>query len=203
MQIAQAILQDPKMSNHNRGLWGYTGTTAGGQKVTVQSSGIGGPSAAVVVAELIELGVKRIVRVGTCGSISHSLGLGELVVASEAICADGASRALGAGGLVRADPGIVKSLSESAPAVHVGSVVTTDLFYEPDSQRNRNWSDQGAVAVEMETATVFTLAQRHSIQAGCLLAVTDLLVDGKRKRLGDSEIKALGPTLGLKALEAL
>src|SRR5437764_10207310 len=65
--LGQALLAEPKMFNHNRGLWGYTGTAADGEPLTIQSTGMGGPSAAIVISELADLGARRLVRVGTCG----------------------------------------------------------------------------------------------------------------------------------------
>ena len=76
MALAQLLLEKPLMSNHNRGLWGYTGETPEGRQLTVQSTGMGGPSAAIVLHELAELGVRRAIRVGTCGALDGSLELG-------------------------------------------------------------------------------------------------------------------------------
>src|SRR5579884_3885292 len=93
--LAQALLDEPRMFNHNRGLWGYTGAAADGRPLTIQSTGMGGPSAAIVISELAALGARRMLRVGTCGALHSDLALGELLVAVEAIADDGASRALG------------------------------------------------------------------------------------------------------------
>src|SRR3954471_6894118 len=93
--LAQVLLDEPRMFNHNRGLWGYTGTAADGEPLTIQATGMGGPGAAIVVHELVELGARRLVRVGTCGSLVPEARLGMLVVVTEAHAADGASRALG------------------------------------------------------------------------------------------------------------
>ena len=101
--LAQILLENPLMFNHHRGLWGYTGKAADGAPLTIQATGMGGPSAAIVLAELITLGARRAIRVGTCGAIAPGLSLGQLIVAAEAISADGTSRALGAGELVPAD----------------------------------------------------------------------------------------------------
>ena len=103
--LAQALLAEPLMFNHARGLWGYTGTASDGRLLTVQATGMGGPSAAIVVQELVELGARRLLRVGTCGALDADLALGELVVAGEVLAADGASRGLGAGERVAPDPG--------------------------------------------------------------------------------------------------
>src|SRR5207245_1432015 len=93
LALAQALLAEPRMFNHHRGLWGYTGAAADGEPLTIQATGMGGPSAAIVLSELIALGAQRAIRVGTCGALDSSLALGELVVARESICADGTSRA--------------------------------------------------------------------------------------------------------------
>src|SRR5579884_1164116 len=98
LRLAQAWLESPAMFNHNRGLWGYTGQAGDGRPLTIQSTGMGGPSAAIVVAELAELGARRLIRVGTCGALDPSLSLGQLVVVGEALPEDGASAALGARG---------------------------------------------------------------------------------------------------------
>ena len=105
--LAQALMAEPKMFNHNRGLWGYTGTAADGELLTIQSTGMGGPSAAIVIAELADLGARRLLRVGTCGALDGALELGELVIAAEAMSADGTSRALGASDTVPADAALV------------------------------------------------------------------------------------------------
>src|ERR1700760_1072007 len=83
--LAQALLDEPKMFNHNRGLWGYTGEARDGRPLTIQSTGMGGPSAAIVITELAELGARTLVRVGTCGALQRSLALGDLLVVTEAL----------------------------------------------------------------------------------------------------------------------
>src|SRR6267378_2718580 len=104
LALAQSLLSEPLMFNHHRGLWGYTGTAGDGEPLTIQATGMGGPSAAIVLSELIGLGARRAIRVGTCGALASGLDLGELVIAREAISGDGTSRALGAGERVAADP---------------------------------------------------------------------------------------------------
>jgi uridine phosphorylase len=95
LALAQLLIAQPKMFNHHRGLWGYTGpANADGEPLTIQATGMGGPSAAIVLHELIALGARRAIRVGTCGALHPALALGDLVVAREAIAADGASAAL-------------------------------------------------------------------------------------------------------------
>src|SRR6187431_826459 len=83
LMLAQELLAQPKMSNHARGLWGYTGVTPAGKDLTIQSTGMGGPSASVVLADLAELGLRRAIRIGTCASLGD-LELGDLLVVEKA-----------------------------------------------------------------------------------------------------------------------
>jgi uridine phosphorylase len=112
--LAQLLLDAPKMFNHNRGLWGYTGMAGDGEPLTIQSTGMGGPSAAIVLEELCDLGLELAIRVGTCGALDAGLALGDLLVADAALAADGTSRALGAGERVAADAGLVAALQAAA-----------------------------------------------------------------------------------------
>ena len=91
LTMAQALLGAPRMFNARRGLWGYTGTAPDGGAVTIQSTGMGGPSAAIVVEELIDLGARVLIRTGTCGALDGGLELGELVTAGEIIASPAAS----------------------------------------------------------------------------------------------------------------
>jgi DeoD family purine-nucleoside phosphorylase len=201
MRIAQLLLDAPKMLNHNRGLWGYTGAAADGQPLTVQSTGMGGPSAAIVCEELLRLGARRLVRVGTCGALDGSLELGDLVVASAAMACDGTSRALGADGSVAPAPALLDALCAAAPDARRGTVVSSDLFYDPDPGRARRWAAAGALAVEMEAATVFQVAARAGAEAACVLAVTDLVESGAR--ISAEGLEAAEAALGHAGLGAL
>ena len=208
LALAQQLLSEPRMSNHARGLWGYTGETPAGRALSIQSTGIGGPSAAIVLHELAELGVRRAIRVGTCGALGSELEHGDLIVAGEALAEDGASRALGAGEVVRPDPALTGRLAaavEGAPA----PVVTTDLFYEGEADSRRllpgaeAWRRRGAVAVEMEAATLFTLGDRLGVATACLLAVSDTFATGERRRMGDEELAEAAGRMGSIAAAAL
>jgi DeoD family purine-nucleoside phosphorylase len=185
--LAQALLDQPKMFNHNRGLWGYTGLAADGHALTIQSTGMGGPSAAIVIAELADLGATTLLRVGTCGGLHDSLVLGDLIVVSEALAADGTSRALGAGERVPADPELLRRLTGAAGAAgRGGPIVTTDLFYDGREGAEHAWLAAGALAVEMETATLFALAARRGLRAGCALIVSDIVLPTRRRIEGDA-----------------
>jgi uridine phosphorylase len=165
LRLAQQVVEVPKMLNHHRGLWGYTGVASDGEPLTIQSTGLGGPSTAIVAEELIALGARRLVRVGTCRALGD-LPLGSLVVPSRVGCEDGASRALGAAGTLEPDPGLLAGLGGSDAVV--GDVVATDLYYDPRPMR---W--EGAVAVDLSTAALFAVARRHGVAAACVLVVSE------------------------------
>jgi uridine phosphorylase len=203
LAMAQALLESPRMFNARRGLWGYTGLAPDGAPVTIQSTGMGGPSAAIVVRELIDLGARTLVRTGTCGGLVPGLALGDVVAASEALASDGASRGLGAGDRVPADPGLTAALA-AAGAGGPAAVVSTDLFYDPDGDAAmERWRAAGAVAVEMEAAAVLRTAGNEGVRAGCVLLVTDVLAGGGRERMPHEEIEERGNALGALALRAV
>jgi uridine phosphorylase len=211
LALAQQLLTEPRMSNHARGLWGYTGETPAGHPLSIQSTGMGGPSAAIVLHELAELGVRRTIRVGTCGALDSDLAHGELIVAGEALAEDGTSRALGAREIAEADPVLTGRLAaalEETPAP--ARIVTTDLFYDegegdagPPRARAEAWVERGAVAVEMEAATLFTLGRRLGVATACVLAVSDTFRDGERRRIGDEELADAAARMGAVAGAAL
>jgi uridine phosphorylase len=201
LHVAQALLEKPLMFNHHRGLWGYSGRARDGELLTVQSTGMGGPSAAIVVEELIALGARTLVRIGTCGSLAGDLELGTLVPVEAAIAADGTSRALGADGRVLADAEITAAISDAAGHPPV-TCVSTDLFYDPRDELAGAWINDGAAVVEMETATVLQVALPHGVRAGSLLAITDQLGDA-RVRAGADAVEEMGLALGETAWAAI
>jgi uridine phosphorylase len=201
LAVAQALLEGPKMFNHRRGLWGYTGTAADGEPLTVQSTGMGGPSAAIVCEELIALGARRLVRIGTCGALDGALALGTLVAAQTVLAADGASVALGANGSVAPDPALTERLV-NAGATPV-TVVTSDLFYDPRADAAAGWLARGATAVEMEAATILRVAERRGIAAACALAVTDAPSEGGSERVDTDALEAIGLRVGELGYAAL
>ena len=201
--LAQALLREPKMFNHNRGLWGYTGEAADGRPLTIQSTGMGGPSAAIVIAELAALGASTLVRVGTCGALDGSLALGQLLVVTEALAADGTSRALGAGDRIGASPDVLARLRAAAgDGGASGAIVSSDLFYDGEDGAEASWRAAGALAVEMETATLFALARRRGLRAGAALIVSDIILP-ERRRIDAEALRDAEHRLGELALAAL
>jgi 5'-methylthioadenosine phosphorylase/purine-nucleoside phosphorylase len=193
--IAETFMQDVRQVNGERGMLGYTGTF-NGRPVSVQSSGMGCPSAGIVIEELIQLGVKKILRVGTCGGLQPGMSMGELIVAISAVPADATATHL-IGGEPHAPTadwelvhGAVHHAKELGKKVRVGPIVSSDVFYNPDSGQYGRWSDRGILAVEMEAAMLFTVGALKKIQTGCLLIVSDVVVEGEFMRISDEDMKA-------------
>jgi uridine phosphorylase len=201
LAVAQSLLESPRMFNHTRGLWGYTGAAPDGEPLTVQSTGMGGPSAAIVCEELIALGARRLVRIGTCGALGGDLRLGDLVAADAVLPADGASAALGADGLLRPDAGLTSALVDAG--ARPVTVVSTDLFYDPRDGAAADWAARGAAVVEMEAAALLAVAGRHAVPAACALAVSDVPDGDGTRRIGHEELEELGPKLGELGYRAL
>jgi uridine phosphorylase len=202
LALAQTLLTRPLMFNHHRGLWGYTGMAADGVLLTIQSTGIGGPSTAIILQELIDVGLRRAVRVGLGRALDPSLPPGRLLIAGTALALDGTSRALGASRRVDADPGLTRAIVRAARDADVPAelvvVASTDLFYDPDPDlelgRADAWRAAGARAVELETATVLQLGVHRRIDVGCAL-----VVDGGEP----ADLLAAVATLGAVAASAL
>jgi uridine phosphorylase len=195
LRLAQQLLDAPRMLNHNRGLWGYTGAAADGAPLTIQSTGLGGPSAAIVAEELIGLGARRLIRIGTCGALTD-LPLGSLVIADAVEARDGASRALGAPAELAADPTLLAALIAAGDSAACGRVVTTDLYYAADRV-----SPDGTVAVDLTSGAVLAVAARHGVAAACVLAVADRL--GTRERIAPEALEAAEAELGRVGAAAL
>ncbi len=209
LMLAESLLDGAKMFNHNRGLWGYTGLAPDGEPLTIQSTGIGGPSAAIVIHELIDLGARRLLRVGTCGALTQGLALGDLMIVTEAIAADGTSQALGASRRVPASTDLLEAViaaaeppfGEEGHVIHEGVIVTSDVFYDARGLE-RQWAAEGALAVEMEAATLFVLAAARAVEAAALLVVSDI-VWPERVRIGQEELRVAERRMGEAALRAL
>ena len=197
--VAQELLEKPLMFNHARGLWGYTGLADDGEPLSIQSTGMGGPSAAIVCEELIALGARRLVRIGTCGALREDIELGALLAAVEALPADGASAALGADGRVAGHPGLTERLVEAGAAGRDGGHHRSLLR----RSRRDDWIRLGAAAVEMETATLFRLAELRGVEAAAVLGVTDVPAPDGSRRAGPEELEEIGLRVGRAGYAAL
>jgi len=209
MALAQGLLAEPRMSNHAHGLWGYSGETAAGGPLTIQATGIGAPSAALVLRDLAELGVRRAIPIGTCVGLVAGLALGQILVCGRALATDGTSRALGTGDAADPDPGLARALRAAAgPGVRVATVASADLLHGAGSgdgipaARRREWLEAGAVAAEMQAAALFALGARVGIAVACLLVVADIDAD-RRDRIGEAELESASLDAAAVAARAL
>lgn len=180
--MAEHYLQDVVCFNKVRGMLGYTGRF-NGQPVSVMGTGMGIPSMSIYATELMqEYGVKTLVRVGTCGSFRQELHVNNVVLA-QAACTDSGflGRIFPGHFAPAADFGLLKKAYEIAerqglPA-QVGTVFTSDVFYSDElAPENNAWVQYGVLAVEMETAALYTLAQKFGRRALAILTVSDSLV---------------------------
>ena len=179
-------LDKAKLVNQHRSLLGYTGTH-NGKPVSVQTSGMGTPSFSIVMEELLMLGVTRFIRTGTCGGVGHGLKTGDVVVATAAVPADGATRTYLGGDpfAPAADFELTRALVDSARAKgvepNIGVVQSVDVFYNSQPDYASRMRSRNVVAVEMEAAALFFLAMRErgrgrDVRGACILTVSDTLV---------------------------
>ncbi|HUF26175.1 MAG TPA: hypothetical protein VMM18_04245 [Gemmatimonadaceae bacterium] len=166
--------------NEHRGLLGFTGTYRG-VPVSAQATGMGTPSTSIVVEELLRLGARRLIRVGTCGGIGMGIGTGDLLIATGSCPVDGATHTYLHGeayapvadfDLTRA---LVDAAAEAGVPAQTGLVASVDVFYNPDDDYAKRWRERGVLAFEMEASALFFLAARAGVQAACVLTVSDVL----------------------------
>jgi DeoD family purine-nucleoside phosphorylase len=204
--IAETYLADVRQVNEERGLLGYTGRWEG-KEVSVQGTGMGCPGATIVFEELIQLGVKRLLRVGTCGGLQPDHSLGDLIIALTAVPADATATHL-VGGEPHCPTASWELIHEAvhvakmgAETLRVGPIVSSDVFYNPDKGQYERWSKRGILAVEMEASALFTVGALRGVLTGCLLAVSDILVEGQFVRITDDELRAAVDRMTRIALE--
>ncbi|PSP77485.1 uridine phosphorylase [Halobacteriales archaeon QS_1_68_20] len=160
--------------------------------VTLCSTGIGCPSAAIAVEELANVGVDTFLRVGTTGALQRGIEIGDMVVAAGAAKNEGTSKRYEDAEFPAVpDYGALSALVEAAKArdeeVHVGPIASDDAFYAETDEYVRAWEDAGLLAVEMEAAAIFTLARRKGLRAGAICTVDGNLVEGTQKGTGDED----------------
>ncbi|WP_320672245.1 phosphorylase family protein [Patulibacter defluvii] len=178
LELAQALLERPLMSNHQRGLWGYTGRAADGEPLTIQSTGTGGASAVAVVRELAEAGVRRVVRAGSAIAIGPDpAAAGELRTVAFAIPGDGASRTLGGRTPIRPDAALTARLREHAPTA-VG-VLSVDVLPQDGGETPEAPDDVGAL--DRQTAALLLAAERFGVVAAAIVAFPHLDGDEERR----------------------
>ncbi len=164
--LAQELLEQPKMCNHARGLWGYTGRTPSGRELTVQSTGMGGPSAAIVLDDLAELGVMRAIRIGTCTALDPTLTPGDLLVVAEAHAWGGG----GAGEPVAPDAGLTATLRDRlGTEARVAAVASLDTLHGGGAPAPVGAGD----AADMQTASLFARGAELEIALAAVLIVAE------------------------------
>lgn len=182
--IADHFLEDAICFNEVRGMLGFTGTWQG-KRVSVMGTGMGMPTLAIYVHELIhDYGVQTLMRVGTCGAIQPDLQIGDLILPMTS-STNSQANSLHFGGRDFAPAAsfdlllaAYQAASQRGATVHVGGIFSSDIFYEADRSWWQTWADHGTLAVEMETSALYTLAARHQAKALSILTVSDSLVTG-------------------------
>ena len=192
---AQAIadkLDDAVCTNRVRGMLGFTGTFEG-VRVSVQGTGMGLPSLSIYAHELmVAYGVKRLIRVGTCGAMQPNLKLGDVILAMTASTDSNLNRRKvdGLDFAPCASFALLQAAVEAAAAqqltVHVGGVFSSDAFYD-ETEAWKRLAVYGTLAAEMETSALYTLAAKHGAQALAILTVSDLIASGEAMAAEDRE----------------
>ncbi|AZO94334.1 purine-nucleoside phosphorylase [Halocella sp. SP3-1] len=183
--IADNFLEDPVCYNQVRGMYGFTGTYQG-REISVQGTGMGMPSISIYVNELIrDFDVKNLIRVGSCGSFSEKVKIRDIILAIGA-CTNSRNNQLRFNGQDYAPTANFTLLNkadnianEKGIEVKVGNVLSSDLFYGDDPDAWQVWSRYGVLAVEMETAELYTLAAKYGVRALSILTVSDSVVTGE------------------------
>lgn len=183
--IAEEYLDDIVQYNDIRGMYGFTGRYKG-KKVSTQGTGMGMPSLSIYVNELIrDYGVKNLIRVGSCGSFNKDAKVRDVILA-KAACSNSQMNKLRFNGKDYAPAASFRLLSRAYQVaenkgidVKVGTILSSDSFYNDDSEAWKTWRQYGVLAVEMETAELFTLAAKYGVDALSILTVSDSLVTGK------------------------
>jgi uridine phosphorylase len=164
----------------------------GGRVAVAEGFGIGAPRTAIVVERLVAHGTERFVVVGNVGSLQPDVRLGSTIVADEAIRDEGTSyHYLADDDAARATPTVRDALTDAAEAAgettHVGATWTTDALYRETALEIEHYRDDGVLAVDMEAAAVFAIAQFRGVEAGALFTVSDHLTpDGWETHFADT-----------------
>ncbi len=177
--------------NEFRGVLGYTGTSEG-TRVSVQTTGMGCPSAAIVCEEMVLLGARVLIRLGTCGAVQPDMRATDIVIATAACPLDGTTS-----DYVDGEPyapaatfRVVRALVDQAAAAgvryHTGLIATEDALYRVREDWTARWQARGVLAQEMEASAIFTVAALRGMEAGCILVASNHA--GQHERLSDDEL---------------
>ncbi len=183
--IAERYFQDAQQFNQVRNMFGYTGIYKG-ERVSVMGTGMGMPSLSIYVNELIRnYGVRKLIRVGTCGGMRAEVKIRDLIMAMSASTDSAVNkvRFRGMDFAATASFPLLKAAYDVAVErglkPYVGQVLSSDSFYTEDPEQWKLWASFGVLGVEMETAELYTLAAKYGVQALSILTVSDHLVTGE------------------------
>lgn len=178
--IAENFLETYDLVNEVRNCLGYSGTYKG-KPVSIQASGMGQPSLGIYAHELYNFyNVQKIIRVGSCGGISPSLRVGDIVVALTASTDSAMTKNIFPGFNVSpcCDYSLLKNYMEVNPNAHVGAMISNDYFYQPDKNWFRPLSTYGILAVDMETHLLYSISMKNRKQSLSVNTVSDHLFGG-------------------------
>lgn len=206
--MAKKFFSNAKVINKHRGLLAYTGRYKN-IPVSVFTTGMGCPSASIVVEEMSRLGVKYIIRVGTCGGVQKKINPGDYIIPEKAIPLIGLLNVYGIKNKPQTpDNDIFNKLVKSAESlvdysqqIHKGTICTSDAFYK-EVEQARKWEHRGVLAFEMECAGIFALAKLRKIKAGAILTATGNILYGIQV-METTEIKKAIDRMCLIALEVI
>ena len=191
--IAETFLKDPVCYNDVRAMLGYTGTY-NGQRISVQGTGMGIPSALIYCHELInDYGVKNLIRVGSAGAYQPDIRLRDIVIAMAASSTSGInnSRVINADYSPTANFELFMKAANYAKEndipIKAGNVLSSDEFYEDDYDSYKQWAEFGVLCVEMEAAGLYTIAAKFNVRALALLTISDSLVSREKVSADDRE----------------
>ena len=222
--IAHTYLKNARSLSNYRGLDSYVGDLPTGKPLLAATSGIGAPSLSIVVNELVQVGITRIIRVGTCGSIQPHVEVGSVVISSAALCRQGAANDIAPMEYpAAADPFLTVALVQAAQELnipyHLGITASVDTFYEgqertqssanPNLQRHlqgitQEYQSLRILNYEMEAGTLFKMAGVYGFAAGCICAVVAQRTENEQINLEQKKLavdRAIG--VAIKTVETL
>jgi purine-nucleoside phosphorylase len=205
--IAETFLENPILYTDHRGMLGFTGSYRG-VRVSVQTTGMGCPSAAIVCEELFMLEARVLIRVGTCGGTSPNLDPADLVIAQASLARDGTTKQyMGEGNHTPiASWRVARAAQDAARALNVphavGLISSDDSFYSVTSEEARGlFATRGVLGIEMEASAVFTVATLRGMEAACLTTVSNYI--GDETMVPDEVLKMGVDNMVRTALEAI
>lgn len=185
VERAASFFDEARKVAEHRGFVTYTGKV-GGVELSACSTGIGCPSAAIVVEELARIGGDTFIRVGTTGAIKPEIEIGDLIIPTAAVRGDGVTRAYfpveyPAVADLNVTLSLVQAVKEIRRPYHLGTILTSDAFYGEDSETMRHLMEMNVLSVEMECSVIFALARMRKLRAGAILVVDGNLMKGTGK----------------------